>query len=392
MVKPVRVLTVIRHPVGGIRTYLKYTYGHLSPEKYHFTILTIKTYESDVIRSDLSGFNVDLIEVQGKSPNFSLLWWIFRILRQRKFDIMHSHGFTAGLLTSIGGLFCDTPHIFTSHDVLRIEQFPPPFGAIKRKLISLVLSWADIVQSVSYDAQENLLSFLPYLRREKEKLRVIMNGVMPSKIRGAHQPATYNSLRENLHLSKDTILFGFLGRFVEQKGFIYLIDAVDRLSHREDVSGRYRILVVNDGSYIREYQSIIRQKNLQHVFLFRGFIPDVSCILREIDALVMPSLWEAYGLLAVEALIAGCPVIASNCIGLREVLEGTPAIVTRKGCSHDLEKALANFVLNPDGIRKKTVDFVPEAIERFNSEKTAWELDIAFTQLLSMQMGRCHKS
>ena len=67
-----RILTVVRHPVGGIRTYLKYTYGRLDKEKYSFTILTVKDPEASLIRDDLKGLDVEVIDLEGRHVLLSM--------------------------------------------------------------------------------------------------------------------------------------------------------------------------------------------------------------------------------------------------------------------------------------------------------------------------------
>ena len=59
------------------------------------------------------------------------------------------------------------------------------------------------------------------------------------------------------------------------------------------------------------------------LFVHRPF--EIWPVLRQLDLVVMPSLWEAWPLLPMEAMVAGVPVLGSDCIGLREVLKDTPS-------------------------------------------------------------------
>ncbi len=90
------------------------------------------------------------------------------------------------------------------------------------------------------------------------------------------------------------------------------------------------------GAFIREYQAYIREKGLTEYFVFIEFQSDVRWILRQINLLAIPSFREAFGLVAVEGLVSGTPIIASNCIGLREVLKDTPARTFETGNSNAL--------------------------------------------------------
>jgi glycosyltransferase involved in cell wall biosynthesis len=91
-------------------------------------------------------------------------------------------------------------------------------------------------------------------------------------------------------------------------------------------AGRFHLLAVGSGDFVREYKAEVeRRDELRGRVTFREHLPDVAPILRELDLLVIPSLWEACPILPMEALASGIPVLGSDCIGLREVLRDTPA-------------------------------------------------------------------
>ena len=376
------LLIVIRHPVGGIRTYLKYTYKYLDPGKYRLTVLTVRNPEGSHIQTDLDGFEIRMVEIENRHAELNMVLAMARLLSKGNFDLIHSQGFTAGALTALGNSLFGVPHVLTSHDVLREDQFgKTAFGQIKSRLFGQMLSRADVIQSVSHDAEANLLKYYPELSNGKPRLRVILNGIdVDAFTVGAGQHGE-GTLRRDLGIAEETVLFGFLGRFMPQKGFEYLVDAVDILSKHDEYRKRLKVLAVNDGAYIREYKALIDSKKLTGYFLFHGFVPDVRRILRGIDALVMPSLWEAYGLIAAEALLVGCPVIASDCIGLREVTRNTPALIVRMKDAKSLAAAMRYFMDNQTAIREHTARYLQKAMARYDSRRTAGQLDALFDEI-----------
>lgn len=380
MDKKINILTVIRHPVGGIRTYLKYTYGHLSPERYRFTVVTVKNEEAEVIRKDLARFDLKVIEVAGRYCLLSLTYEVFLLLRKEKFDVIHSQGFTAGVLAVVANLFSRVKHLITSHDVFREDQFASRSGFLKKKCLEVVLERANIIQSVSHDAQDNLVAYFPSLSRRKDRLRVILNGISTRDFSQKEPVGSFN-LRKKLGLKDETVLFGFLGRFMPQKGFVDLIDAVEELSKDREVSDRFKVLAVNDGAFIREYKAIIRKKGLSDYFIFYGFTPNVDQIMQELNAVVIPSLWEACPLLPMEAFVLGCPVIASECIGLKEVVSGTPAVIVKTKDAYSIAEGLKKVIFNPAPIKKAALEYVEKAVDRFDVRRTAEKLDHLFDEL-----------
>jgi glycosyltransferase involved in cell wall biosynthesis len=379
----INMLTVIRHPVGGIRTYLKYTYKYLDPGKYRITVLTVRNPEGSQIRTDLGNFDIRMVEVDNQQAEMRLVLAMVKLLSTNTYDLIHSQGFTAGALAALGNSCFGVPHVLTSHDVLREDQFGKTvFGQLKRRLFGQLLGRADVIQSVSHDAEANLLEYYPELSGGKPMLRVILNGIDVDAFTMRAGQNGNGGLRRDLGIPEETALFGFLGRFMPQKGFEYLVDAVDMVSKDDKYGNRVKILAVNDGAYVREYKALIDSKNLTSYFLFHGFVPDVRRILRVIDALVMPSLWEAYGLIAAEALLVGCPVIASDCIGLREVTRDTPALTVRLKDAKSLADAMRRYMDNTEMIRRETEMYLPTAMERYDSRKTAAQLDALFDETM----------
>src|SRR6185437_15543213 len=116
------------------------------------------------------------------------------------------------------------------------------------------------------------------------------------------------------------------GRFMEQKGFRVLIDAVGILKRNGLSPARARVLAVGSGGYVREDRARIAAFGLEEFFTIWPYQRDIASILKGIHCLVMPSLWEASGILAMEAMVAGIPVIGSDCVGLRETLAESPSV------------------------------------------------------------------
>ncbi|MBZ5538266.1 MAG: glycosyltransferase family 4 protein [Acidobacteriia bacterium] len=383
MTKKIKILTVIRHPVGGIRTYLKYTYGHLDEQKYEFTILTVGGDEGRLILKDLEKFGVNLIEVEARRPLVGMIWRMFLMMRGRRhWDLIHSQGYTAAAVVVLAGVFSRICHVVTPHEVLRQDQFDGLLGPIKRKILGFLLSRADVIQSVSHDAQQNLVEYLPVLRKHPSKLTVIMNGISVEEFDQGPSEGD-STFRKGNGFGDEVVLFGFFGRFMPAKGFTVLIDAVEEISKNNGIKRDFKVVAVNDGAFIREYKAIIAQKGLSNYFLFSGFIPNVAPVMKEMDAVVMPSLWEAFGLLAVEGMIAGVPVIASNCIGLREAVKDTPAIIVESGDSHSIAEGMRRFVSDEIRYKDEARQFIPVAKSRFDSKVTAAKLDVLFDEVIN---------
>jgi glycosyltransferase involved in cell wall biosynthesis len=178
------------------------------------------------------------------------------------------------------------------------------------------------------------------------------------------------SLRQELGIGPETFLLGFLGRFMEQKGFLPLIEAMDRLLARGDLPRPVHLLAVGSGDYLVNYRwELDRYPRVKRFITFREHAPSVAPILRELDLLVMPSLWEACPILPMEAMCMGVPVLGSDCVGLREVLHGTPSSCVPPNDPIALAHAIRDAVTNPR--KEAAVAYAAQARERFDVRKTA---------------------
>lgn len=365
-----KILLVVYYPIGGIRTFFRYVYKNFDPERYHFTLVSPDLPETQLLINDLASLNLVYLPINREASIRSFFKSVTGIIKNNKFDLIHSHGFTSGVVSVWGVLWKRTPHILTCHDVFNEKQFYGINGFFKRIFLGFLLSTISCIHCVSYDGYKNLLEFIPMLRIFKNKLVVIPNGIevelfLCPKVR---------DLRNELNLSEDTYLIGFLGRFMSQKGFKYLVDAFERIYHVPNKERKPVLLCFSqEDGFIREEKEIIEKKKLTDSIIFLPFIPNVASTLKGLDVVAMPSLWEACGLLAMEAMVSGVPLIGTNCIGLREVLKDTPAIIVPVRDSILLAEALVEEMRKPSTIEARK--FVEVAASRFDVLKQSIELE-----------------
>lgn len=370
--KRIRIVTVVRHPTGGERTYLRYTYNRLDRDKYHFTILIVRAEEINQIKLDLKGLSSEFIEVDKFDLSFILQ--LLKLLLKRNVDLIHSQGYACGILSSFLNLFFGVPHIVTFHGTFDEKAFSSRFSSIKKKIILFLLSRANFINLVSEDAKINLIEHFPGMKKYLSKLVVIENGIDVDFFR--EELKGQKKISDIQGIDSETFVLGYLGRYMPEKGFPVLIDAIEILSKSSESVKNMKVLALGWGAYIREYQQMIRERGLEGYFVFIEFQPDVRWILRGIDALVIPSLREAFGLIAVEGLVSGTPIIASDCVGLREVFRGTPARLVRAGDPKDLANAIVEKMRNSS--REASQNYIPEAMKRFDVRGAAEKLDALF--------------
>lgn len=147
-----------------------------------------------------------------------------------------------------------------------------------------------------------------------DRIEVIPNGVdlplwkaTPAQVRSAR--ATF---------AGPGPLIGFAGRLVHEKGVQHLLNAVPRLRRQH---GDVRVVIAGDGPHRAELETAARRLGIASSVTFAGFLgPALPSTMACTDAMVVPSLYEPFGLVALEAAAAGAPLAVSATGGLAEIV------------------------------------------------------------------------
>ena len=380
MTRKHKILLVVRHPVGGIRTFFRYVYRYFGCDRYQFTLIAPEFPETRELLKDLRDLDLKYVPTDRNVSNGELFRIVTRLVRHERFDLVHSHGFTSATCSVFGALFKGMPHILTCHDVFTEGQFIGLKGFFKKTALGLMLSLVDRIHCVSHDARDNLLTYLPILKVFEHKVIAVPNGIDVDIFLNAER----RDLRRELGLPGKSFLIGFLGRFMSQKGFRYLVDALEQIKKVKNLPKEPVILAfsAHDG-FIREEKEEVKNRGLAESVHFLPFVPDVASTLKGLDVVAMPSLWEACGLLAMETMVAGVPIIGTDCVGLREVLQDTPAHVVPPKNSVVLAEALMMEMNNPTTARAKP--FAVQAAARFQVKERAKEIEDLVLKFLDRQ-------
>ncbi|WP_306549712.1 glycosyltransferase family 4 protein [Desulfobulbus sp.] len=371
----IRVLVVARWPLGGIRTYMRYMFSHL-PSSCRLSVLAASTQEDHALFRDCTACNAELKLVRSSDTrDFAVA--IFKELQISNYDIILSQGFISSVAVYLANVCFRIPHVLTIHGIVESQYVTGKFGSLKRRALGWILSRITVLYAVSNDILEHLYCQYPRLKTDGPHAVVIPNGIELKVLDTV--PAQPLTLRKALSIDQATFIFGFLGRFMPQKGFDLLIEAVLSLQQQND-GKPFAVAAIGSGDYLREYQAVIRKKGLNRFFHFLPFQPMVHHLYPQIDVVVMPSRWEASGLLAMEALCMGAPLIASDCIGLRETVAETPAKVFQSENVVALTDLMLDSICNnPSEIFR---DFIPEARARYDVNLSSVKLLHLITQIL----------
>lgn len=149
-----------------------------------------------------------------------------------------------------------------------------------------------------------------------ERVDIIPNGVHAAVWRS--QPRAVAAARSRF--AGRGPLLGYAGRLVYEKGVQHLVRALPELRARHP---GLRLVIAGDGPHRVELQEETRSLRLQRTVSFAGFLgeADLPAVLGATDAMVVPSLYEPFGMVALEAAAAGAPLAVAQTGGLAEIVK-----------------------------------------------------------------------
>jgi glycogen(starch) synthase len=197
----------------------------------------------------------------------------------------------------------------------------------------------------------------------RDKIDVIYNGVDAGKFQFSWSAEERLAHRRKLALDDEKIIM-YVGRFVREKGIQVLLDAASVVVAQEPKSK----FVIVGGGHREKFEKFVKWYGLEDKVLFTGFMANRSLhmLYRCADVAVFPSLYEPFGIVALEAMAAGAPVVTSDAGGLREVvLHEKTGFTSYAGNPESLAWAILESLRAP---RKKLEDVLAQAEKRLETD------------------------
>jgi len=281
-----------------------------------------------------------------------------RILRSRRIDVLHSHLFYSSLFASPIGWFCAVPFIVETPHVREAWRR----GWIKsRYFVDRFLSrFVDRYVAVS---QANARYLVDQKGIPLGKVEVIRNGCDLDRFRPGR--AGSQELKAGLGFAPEDPVVTVVGRLEPQKGHRVLLDALP-LVLRQFPSAR--LVCVGEGSLRSELELLAETNGVARSVRFVGQQARVEDWLALADLVVLPSLWEGLPLIAIEALAAGRPIVATAVDGTPEVVvNGVTGLTVPPGDERALARAVTHLLADPgrcDALSRAGREWVASQFDR----------------------------
>lgn len=298
-------------------------------------------------------------------PNF--LEYLREIDEREDFDLFHLHGRWFPDFTVVRK-YCDEvnkPLVLTVHNA-RPNGISPTytlFGSAYETAIGInVLKLADQLIAVSKWTRNDVLKY----GLERKKFTVIYNGINAAKFETKHNPA----VKKKLGMKPADPLLVWVGRVIEQKGLRYLLAAMPQVLKRFPTA---KLLVVGTGTELKKLKQQAAKLGISQSIVFYGQENNrnkLNDLLRGSDVYVMPSVWETFGIAALEAMASQLPVVSTNAGGLPELVQnGKNGVIVPIRNSKKLAQALNKLLSKPALLKKMGIKGRKIAQTQFNWSK-----------------------
>jgi len=356
--KKILIVTNFYKPhISGITTYIDQLLSSFILDKNFVTILTIhhslelsrhekfKNYE--IIRCK------PFLKISRGFISIELISLFFKIYK--KYDLINVHFPLVEIFALI--FFLKKNTIFNYHCLPHFNFLYKfmSFYFVFYGFIGSLLSKKIIVLSKDY-FQETIL-----YRINKKKIIEIPPYIKPIKVNNYYSSKTNN----------EVFTIGFIGRICPEKGLEYLIKASEILKIK-NINHLIKIAGNTKDSRFQNYINKLKKmsKSNQNIF-FLGNIneKDKEDFYRNIDVLVLPSVnsFEAFGIVQLEAMSFGTPVISSNLRGVRTVINNTGnGLIFKKNDYHDLVDKIIEVKNN---FKKNRFEVLDVTLQKYSQEK-----------------------
>ena len=321
--------------VGGVGVHIHTLSKELVKQGHEVYVIT---YPHKDIK-DIDGIHVigtsglNIPGVRGLMFKLNAKKALEELLEKEDIDIIHGHYlFPAGAAAVEVGNKHGIKTYVTAHgsDMFEVYKKQP----LMRPTIKKVLRSADVVFAVSNALRHEIIA--TGVNGISDKTKLSWNSVDIDKFSNKSN----DSFKKEYNLSDKPIVL-FVGNLIKRKNVDSLLEA------KKIANSDYYLVVVGDGPLFKKLKKKVEDENIRDV-IFTGSRDDVENIIPSCDLLVLPSFSESFGLVLIEALACGKPVIGSDVGGITEIITDDVGLLVDPNKIPSIARAIDNLVNDED--------------------------------------------
>ncbi|MFJ5759879.1 glycosyltransferase family 1 protein [Neobacillus sp. NPDC093182] len=294
---------------GGAETLIMNVYRNVDKSQVQFDFI--------VHRSEKGDYDNEILEMGGKIFQIASLGQLgpilyikelIRIMRSFPYQAIHSHTDYQGGISSFAAKLSGIQHrICHSHSTNWQKG-----KRLKERIVLKTLQAIIKLSATSYcSCSEEAARFLfGNQSLKKGKVKILKNGIDLMSFTNLDRNCKKKLLQE-LKLPEDTITIGHVGTFSESKNQLYILKVLKKLLAKDP---RFVVLMVGDGPLKHQVEIEAKKLGIRDNIRFLGVRSDIPSIMKSFDIFLFPSIFEGFGIVALEAQSAGIPCVLSDVI------------------------------------------------------------------------------
>lgn len=363
---------------GGSPQVLSNILNHLNQNEFEPVLVT---YSDARVFPVPEGINERILNVQGGGSllqklkaNARAVLRLRRILRQEKPEIAVGMGGITnwGLILAVKLARSRAAVIIGEHGTgaskYREDRMTSP---ILRLLTKLLYPFADRIVAISDGVRQYLVR---ELNLPEGQIVPIYNPVDIERIRQLSQEQVDDPWLSD----PETPVVLWVGRIAAIKGLKYLICAFESVLKYIDA----RLIIVGEGSEQDVIEKLVIEKGLQGKVRFAGFQSNPYRYMSRSSVFAFPSLSEGFGMVLVEAMACGLPVVSADCIaGPSEILQnGRCGILVPAGDADALARGIVSILTNPQ-LREQLISAAARRVDDFEAARAVASYELLFREV-----------
>lgn len=378
--------------VGGIARVVHDLSKRLIRDGHDVTVVTYREGNLPYYEND-KGVEVYRIDNYMISPN-NFIDWIMQmnfnmiakvnelLSKGLKFDVIHAHDWLVAYAAKTLKNSYDIPLVATIHATESGRNkgiHDDTQRYINDTEWMLTYESSEVIVNSNYMKNELQRLFgLPY-----EKINVVPNGININSFNGIERD--YNFRRQYAADNEKIILF--MGRLVYEKGIQHLIDAMPKiLSNYNDA----KLIVAGKGGMLDELKAKVDFLGLSQKVYFTGYLnsKQVPKMYKCADISVFPSTYEPFGIVALEAMLAGVPTVVSDTGGLNEIIDhGVNGMKSYTGNANSLADSILTLLFDQQLCSEITKNAKQKVKNEYNWTKLAQDTHFVYQKAICETMA-----
>jgi sugar transferase (PEP-CTERM/EpsH1 system associated) len=344
--------------LGGLQQVIYNLCRTLDRDRFEISVLCLR--EKGLFANDVEalGIPVYLLEQKQQGADYFAFRKVARLLRELRIDIVHTHNTQPFFDGTIGAMLAGVRTVVhTDH----ARAFPD-------KLRYMVAEWAMSLYAyrVVGCSEHTSQQLMRYEKIPKRKIVTIPNGIDGSRF---ELTIDRQAKRRELGIHEQGSVIGLAVRLSDQKGITFLLQAMPRiLAKHPDTT----LLIAGDGDLRMDLEQEAQQLGIAARVKFCGPRKDIPELLKLLDLYVLPSKWEGLPMVILEAMAAGCPIVATDVGGNSSaVVDGVTGALVPPQDPGVLADAIIRLLDSPDLLKTYAANGKNRFRERFSAETMA---------------------